>query len=154
MEALHKAWKMLKEQQEEMKEKYANSQKQAAKELRVGDYVSVRVLNPTKGQSKWESGYQVLTNHEGGLRVERLRDGRVIRLNQSDARPLPPAKPYEVVDPLPRRVEPTGTDSAATRPQEAAPLPAGAYALAPEQYPSAREWTSWLEVVKRSAPLQ
>ena len=98
---------------------------------------------------KWETGYQVLTNHQGGLRVERLRDGRILRLNQSDARPLPPAKPYEEVDPVDTTLQSlSGPNKATELPREAKALPQGTYALAPNQYPSVLEWNSWLEVIK------
>ena len=155
LEVLHKAWRIFKEQQEGMKDKYVNTQKPSAQEMKVGDFVVVKALQPRKGQPKWETGYQVLTNHQGGLRVERLSDGRILRLNQSDARPLPPAKPYEEVNPVDTtpQLSKGQTTGQADLPKEAKALPPGTYALAPSQYPSVLEWNCWLGVVTETTTL-
>ena len=155
LEALHQAWRAFHHQQEMMKDKYANTQKASAQELQTGDFITVRVQQPKKGQPKWESGYQVLTNHQGGLRIERLSDGRILRLNQTDVRPLPPAKAYEEVDPLPSKEVKLSTttipgNEEVDLPREAKALPPGTYSMAPSQYPSTLEWSSWLEVVKEN----
>ena len=155
LEALHQAWRAFHHQQEMMKDKYANTQKASAQELQTGDFITVRVQQPKKGQPKWESGYQVLTNHQGGLRIERLSDGRILRLNQTDVRPLPPAKAYEEVDPLPSKEVKLSTTTIPGKeevdlPREAKALPPGTYSMTPSQYPSTLEWSSWLEVVKEN----
>ena len=78
----------------------------------------MRVLNPRKGQSKWNPGYQVVSSHDGALRVLDLATGNVIRVNQRHVREIPESKPYNEVDPLP----PIANRFEKLPPQEATPI--------------------------------
>ena len=79
-----------------------NKEHPEARSLPTGTFVSIRVLAPTKGLSKWKPGFQVLSSTEGGgLRLVELDSGRIVRLNQQDVREIPTPLPYEEVDPLP-----------------------------------------------------
>ena len=63
--------------------------------------VTLRVLSPTKGWSKWQPGYQVLSSHDGSLKSHELGTNRVLQVNQRDVRELPASKPYDEIDPAP-----------------------------------------------------
>ena len=59
------------------------------------------VLSPTKGQSKWQTGYQGLSSHNGSLRIHELGTNQVLQVNQRDVRELPDTKSFEEIDPSP-----------------------------------------------------
>jgi hypothetical protein len=80
----------------------------------------VRVLNPKKGETRWQPGYQVISSHVGALRVLELATGNVIRLNQRHVREIPESKPYEEIDPIPEFENPVAMDFPVV---EAKPVP-------------------------------
>ena len=89
-----------------------------AKRLPPGTFVSVRVLSAKKGQSKWQPlGYQVISSHDGALRVIELATSKTLRINQQCVLEIPASKPYDEVDPLPEREKTTGLP-----PMEAPPI--------------------------------
>ena len=63
-----------------------------SQELEPGTYVSVKVLGPTKGQSKFKPGFVVLSSFKGGRRVQNLDTGATIRVNKANVRLIPMPK--------------------------------------------------------------
>lgn len=152
--AIRLAEKLLQEYRETRKDKYKEAESGRAKILPVSTFVSVRVLSPCKGQSKWQPGYQVISSHNGALRVVEIATGNVLRINQRLVREIPQAKPYDEVDPVPPRPRQKGLP-----PMEARPIPPpdvsdipthvpGAAAINPRSHrldrvPSQAEWMDW-----------
>jgi hypothetical protein len=104
----------------ERKEQYKAKESPKATSLEPGTFVSLRTLQPTKGEPKWQPGYLVVKSHGAALKVRHLESKRQYRVNQKDVRVIPEALPYEEVDPLPsvRRATNTGD-----LPVKASPLP-------------------------------
>jgi transposase InsO family protein len=100
LRAIRLAEKLLYDFRKETREAYRDKEPARAKRLPPGTFVSVRALNPRKGESPWRPGFQVLSSHDGALRVLELATGNVIRINQRNAREIPAGKSYEEVDPL------------------------------------------------------
>lgn len=118
LKAIRLAEKFLQDFRKEQREKYKGHEPRNAKSLPPGTFVSMRVLNPKKGQSKWQPGYQIVSSHNGALRVLELDTGNVIRVNQRHVREIPESKSYDEVDPLPALVK----GSVKFPPQEATPI--------------------------------
>lgn len=151
LRAIRLAEKFLHEFRDEQREAYRAGESGRAKRLPPGTFVSVRVLNPKKGQSKWQPGYQVVSSHDGALRVMELKTGNLIRINQQRVREIPESKTYEEVDPLPER-----NASKDLPPMEAMPIIVDPNPHIPTHVPSAaalapppNEWESWCRQVYR-----
>jgi len=154
LEALHTAHQCLKEHRERQKEKRSADAPTVAYEYKPGDYVSLRVLSPTKGESKWTPGYQVTANYQGGLRILELATNRVLRVNQRRVRLLPDQKAYEEIDPIPTGIPKPNMDA----PQHAIPAPlepntfipvapaAALHSPAPVLFDD-DSWSGWLDYV-------
>ena len=120
LKAIHLATKILVELREEARRKYKSNEPRAAKTFAPGTLVSIRVLAPRKGQAKWQSGYQVLSNYQGGLRLLELSTGKELRINQRNVREIPAPKSYDEIDP-PKK--PTNKNSNFLIPTCAIPVP-------------------------------
>jgi len=149
LEALHAATEHLRQEREKRKDKQTAAAPSNPRTFKPGDYVSLRALSPTKGQSKWLPGYQVTAEYQGGLRLIELATGKIVRVNQDKVRLVPEQKPYEEVDPLVRREK---------LPENSLPLQGAPILLEPETYipmaPAAAlhqipipEWNAWLDTV-------
>jgi len=103
LRAIRLAEKILGEFRSEQKQSYKEHEPKRAKCISPGTYVAIRVLNPKKGETKWQPGYQVISSHDGALRLTELSTGNIIRLNQRHVREIPASKPYDEIDPLPKR---------------------------------------------------
>ena len=119
LRALRTAELALREFRDTARDKFKAGQPKRAKNFQPGTYVSVKTLSPTKGQSKWQTGYQVVSSHQGGLRLTELSTGRLIRVNQRNVRELPAQKPYDEIDPLPPRERKRASDMP---PEKATPI--------------------------------
>jgi len=119
LEALHAAHKCMQEHRERTKDKCtADTPKEPR--YKPGDFVSLRVLAPTKGESKWAPGYQVTSEYQGGLRLVELATGKVLRVNQRRVRHIPDQKPYDEIDPAPTAVRAKETGEV---PRQSIPVP-------------------------------
>jgi len=103
LRAIRLAERILHEFRTECKSEYQQKELKRAKRLPPGTFVSVRVLNPKKGETHWQPGYQVLSSHDGALRVLELSTGAVVRINQRNVREIPESKSYDEIDPVPKR---------------------------------------------------
>ena len=101
LQAIRLAESILHEYRSKQKETYKEQEPRRAKSLPPGTFVSVRVLNPKKGETHWQPGYQVVSSHDGALRVMELATGNLIRINQRNVREIPESKPYDEIDPIP-----------------------------------------------------
>ena len=101
-QAIHQAQVYLKEMLEAQRDKYQADQPKHTVHIPVGANVVVRVRDKTKGQPGWRPGFQVISEHQGGLRVHEPSTGITIRVNQKDVRVVPNPKPYDEIDPIPR----------------------------------------------------
>lgn len=164
LRAIRLAERILKEYRTEQKHLYKQKEHKNAKCLQPGTYVAVRVLNPRKGETKWQPGYQVISSHDGALRLTELSTGKIVRLNQRHVREIPATKAYDEIDPLPKVAKPS---SVSTDPVviAAKPLALGPDYPLPMQLPVNQsstinelkepihfyfpddEWTSWLDYV-------
>ena len=164
LRAIRLAERTLTEFRTEQKQLYKQKEPARAKCLQPGTYVAVRVLNPRKGETKWQPGYQVISSHNGALRLTELSTGKIVRLNQRHVREIPETKAYNEIDPLPNVAE---SNSSIPDPVviAAKPLVLGPDYPLPTQIPinqtsaigelkeSANfyfphdEWTSWLDFV-------
>lgn len=151
LRAIREAEILLHEFRTNQRDAYRDAEPGRAKRLPVGTFVSVRVLNPRKGQSRWQPGYQVISSHDGALRVMELATGNVIRINQRCAREIPESKSYDEVDPLPVR----SNTAENLPPQEAVPIvvdpnphiPTHVPAAAMIEPPAPSEWELWCRSV-------
>jgi len=151
LEALHTSRKYLEKHREKVKAR-CTADTPSDPRYKPGDYVSLRVLSPTKGESKWAPGYQVIAEYQGGLRLIEIATGKVIRVNQRRVRLLPDQKAYDEIDPLPRARQKETRDL----PRAAIPVPlepnvhipvAPAAAVQPPS-PSLfddTDWSAWLD---------
>ena len=121
LRAIRLAEKLLHEYRCKQKEAYVKKEPKHAKRLPPGTFVTLRALNTRKGESPWKPGYQVMSSHDGALRVVELATGRIIRVNQRNVREVPESKPYEEVDPRPQN--PKTNQSAQPEMNPAAALP-------------------------------
>lgn len=87
--------------QEKRKDQYQAKQLTKVSNIQPGDYVSVRVLSPRKGESKWAPGYVVLDTRGPALRIKHTETHKTVRVNAERVRVIPAQKPYDEVDPLP-----------------------------------------------------
>ena len=101
LRAIRLAEGILHEFRTERKSEYKRQEPERARCLPPGTFVSVRVLNPKKGETHWQPGYQVLSSFDGALRVMELNTGNIVRINQRNVREIPESKPYDEVDPIP-----------------------------------------------------
>ena len=101
LRAIRLAEGILYEFRTERKSEYKKREPDLAKCLPPGTFVSIRVLNPKKGETHWQPGYQVLSSYNGALRVMELSTGNIVRINQRNVREIPESKPYDEVDPIP-----------------------------------------------------
>jgi len=152
LEALHAAHKHMHDFKESEKAQRA-ADVPSEPRYKPGDYVSLKVLAPTKGQSKWAPGYQVTSEYQGGLRLIELATGKVLRVNQRRVRPIPDQKAYDEIDPVTRTTE---VKESGDLPHQSVPIPlepntyipvAPAAALTP---PSPvlfddTDWSAWLD---------
>ena len=120
LRAIRLAGKILHEYRSKQKETYKEQEPRRAKSLPPGTFVSVRVLNPKKGETHWQPGYQVVSSHDGALRVMEVATGNVIRVNQRNVREIPESKPYDEIDPISPSKNPQIFDCTST---EAKPVP-------------------------------
>ena len=97
--AIRLAEKFLHEQREKSKAKYQAAEPARAKGFHRGMFVSVEILNPRKGEPKYRPGFQVVSAHDGTLRLTELDTGRIIRINQRRVREIPQRIPYDEIDP-------------------------------------------------------
>jgi transposase InsO family protein len=158
LRAIRQAERTLREFRSQQRNEYRRQEPRSAKRLQPGVYVSVRVLNPKKGQTRWQPGYQVVSSHDGALRVIELCTGTILRLNQRHVRELPESKPYDEVDPIPL-AKPSAVQYP---PPEAKPVPQNTttFNFLPTHMPVAAiesvegcvvfphdDWSSWLDYV-------
>ncbi|ELT87804.1 hypothetical protein CAPTEDRAFT_209280 [Capitella teleta] len=101
LQAIRLAERILREYRSKQKETYRENEASRAKRLPPGTFVSVRILNPKKGETRWQPRYQVISSHDGALRVIELDTGDVVRINQRNVREIPESKPYDEINPLP-----------------------------------------------------
>ncbi|ELU17577.1 hypothetical protein CAPTEDRAFT_195243 [Capitella teleta] len=120
LQAIRLAERILREYRSKQKETYRENEPSRAKRLPPGTFVSVRILNPKKGETRWQPGYQVISSHDGALRVIELDTGNVVRINQRNAREIPESKPYDEINPLPPLKNQTTFDYVTS---EAKPIP-------------------------------
>jgi transposase InsO family protein len=99
LRAIRLAEKVLLEFRNDQKEDYQAKEPKWAKRLPPGTYVSIRLFNSRKGECPWKPGYQVLSSHDGALRLLELATNRIIRVNQQNVREIPESKPYDEIDP-------------------------------------------------------
>lgn len=151
LRAIRIAERILIDARTEARAKYKNRESPRARQLPPGTFVSVQVLNPRKGQSRWAPGYQVVSSHDGALRVMELATGRIIRLNQQRVREIPQYQAYDEIDPIPNK-QPTGSD---LPPVEAKPVldstqqtPLNSAKLAAMQSRPAT-WQTWCNLVRQ-----
>ncbi|ELU17254.1 hypothetical protein CAPTEDRAFT_208851 [Capitella teleta] len=107
---LYVAHKFLTEYHKTQTAKYKEKKPVEARALQPGVFVSVRNRNPSKGEPKWQPGYQVFSSRGPALRIRQLETHREYRLNRKDVWVIPAATPYDEIDPLPpkkRRVKET-----------------------------------------------
>ena len=164
LRAIRHAERILHEFRTERKSEYQKRELKRAKRLPPGTFVSVRTLNPKKGETHWRPGYQVLSSHDGALRVLELSTGNVIRINQRNVREIPESKAYDEVDPIPKS-DPKSVDFASP---EAKEIPVVDEPYLPTRIPicgglqlggspsgpmpvmsASDEWSFWCEVVHR-----
>lgn len=155
---VHEAQQYLEEFRENKRNEYKGKEPKGSKRLPVGAYVSLRVINPKKGQTQWQPGYRVLSNHDGGMRVEDLETRRVVRVNQRNVRLLPEALDYDEVDSLPERREimrmlpPSKAEPITVGPNPFLPTSRGEVATIRKEKlscePIEQEWNSWLQFVR------
>ena len=137
LRAIRLAEKLLHEYRCEQKETYMKKEPKHAKRLPPGTFVSIKVLNTRKGESPWKPGYQVMTSHDGALRVVELATGRIIRVNQRNVREVPESKPYEEVDPRPKNPKATqGTQPDMNPATSAPPIPVQGNPYLPTHLPT------------------
>lgn len=117
--AIRLAETLFQETRIKQKKKYATEEAGNQNQLPPGSFVSLRVLNPQKGQAKYQPGYQVIRNHKGGLTLLDLDTGRHIRVNQDNVRLIPQPKPYDEIDLPPRQRK---LDDIALPPSSARPI--------------------------------
>lgn len=152
LQAIRTATDILHHHRMTTREAYQSKEPARSKRLPPGTFVSVRVLNPRKGQPRWQPGYRILSSYDGGLRVENLTTKRVMRVNQRNAREIPESKAYEEVDPLPRSRKKSNN----LPPQEAHPIPKPDQtplhmpAVAQVQAFSMSEWNAWCNHVRNN----
>ena len=160
LEALHAAHRHLHKLREERKDKRTADAPSNNYEYKLGDYVSLKVLAPTKGQSKWLPGYQVTSVYQTGLRLIELATGKVLRVNRRRIRPIPEQLPYDQVDPLPVRKPLPEVDL----PQISVPLPlednpfipmapAASIQPNPPRLFDDIDWSAWLDCVHYTCTL-
>ncbi|ELU16213.1 hypothetical protein CAPTEDRAFT_215941 [Capitella teleta] len=120
LQAIRLAERILREYRSKQKETYRENEPSRAKRLPPGTFVSVRILNPKKGETRWQPGYQVISSHDGALRVIELDTGNVVRINQRNVREIPESKPYDEIKPIPPLKNQTTFDYVSS---EAKPIP-------------------------------
>ena len=101
--AIRLAEALFRETRAKQKQEYATEEASKQNQLPPGSFVSLRVLNPHKGQAKYQPGYQIIRNYKGGLTLLDLETNKQIRVNQRNVRLIPQPKAYEEVDPPPSR---------------------------------------------------
>lgn len=102
---LHTAHKFLRDFHALQKTSYKAKEPPGAKALEPGMYVSIRVLSPTKGEPKWQPGFQIVRVNGPALRVRSIDTNKEYRLNQKDVRVIPETIPYDEIDPLPPKTK-------------------------------------------------
>ncbi|ELU13469.1 hypothetical protein CAPTEDRAFT_216195 [Capitella teleta] len=120
LQAIRLAERILREYRSKQKETYRENEPSRAKRLPPGTFVSVRILNPKKGETRWQPGYQVISSYGGALRVIELDTGNVVRINQRNVREIPESKPYDEINPHPPLKTQTTFDYVSS---EAKPIP-------------------------------
>ncbi len=143
----------MKEDREQRKDTRQTKNSNKAKQLAPGTYVSVRAQYATKGRSPWQTGFQILSSYQGGLRVLNLATGRVLRVHQDRVRELPDSKPYDEIDPLKKKPK-----DLEELPQTASPIQLAPNPYLPIHVPGAAaasqstmfqtEWEAWLDQVR------
>lgn len=133
----YRAVKLLQEYNDKKNKKYMDHEPTRARELEPGTFVSVRALNPRKGEPKWKPGFQVVSSYKGALRVLDLESGRTLRLNQRNVREIPQQKVYEEVDPLPQKKGRSQKRQTEDLPQQVKPLPTQPQHTIPPAAPAA-----------------
>jgi hypothetical protein len=129
---------LLLEFRNEQKEGYQGKEPKWAKRLPPGTYVSIRVFHTRKGECPWKPGYQVLSSHDGALRVLELATNRIIRVNQRYVREIPESKPYHEIDPLTTPVnDPTMNQPDMGSAKAPQPIPIQANEYLPTHLPTA-----------------
>jgi transposase InsO family protein len=132
LQAIRLAERILREYRSKQKETYRENEPSRAKRLPPGTFVSVRILNPKKGETRWQPGYQVISSHDGALRVIELDTGNVVRINQRNVREIPESKPYDEINPLPPLKNQTTFDYVSS---EAKPIPVVEESYLPTRIP-------------------
>ena len=108
--------------------------------------VSVRVLNPRKGQSKWAPDYEVLREDKGALLLKSPA-GHEVRINQSKVRALPEELPYDACDPLPVQLTKHPRVRTDLPDQAELVIPSARVPLVARAAPSYSEWRAWCSYV-------
>ena len=163
LRAIRLAEQVLCEYRSKQKDSYKQQESKNARCLPPGTYVAIRVLQPRKGEAKWQPGFQVVSSHQGALRVTELSTGNIIRINQRHAREIPATKAYEEIDPLPepeRSNRPDNPIIVEAKPIKLSPEkqyipsrlttnPVSALVSPPEvfYYFPYDDWSSWLDYV-------
>ncbi|ELU12349.1 hypothetical protein CAPTEDRAFT_196934 [Capitella teleta] len=132
LQAIRLAERILREYRSKQKETYRENEPSRAKRLPPGTFVSVRILNPKKGETRWQPGYQVISSHDGALRVIELDTGNVVRINQRNVREIPESKPYDEINPIPPLKNQTTFDYVSS---EAKPIPVVEESYLPTRIP-------------------
>lgn len=105
LRAVREAQRYLEEFRANKRKKYRQKEPRGAKHPPLGAYATLRVISPRKGQTQWQPGYRVLSNHDGGMRIEDLETGHIIRVTQRNVRLLLEARDYDEIYPLPDKKE-------------------------------------------------
>jgi transposase InsO family protein len=132
LQAIRLAERILHEYRSKQKDAYRKQEPGRAKRLPPGTFVSVRILNPRKGETRWQPGYQVISSHDGALRVIEIATGHVVRINQRNVREIPESKPYNEINPLPPLKNQTTSDFVHS---EARPIPVVEESYLPTRMP-------------------
>ena len=150
LQALRLAMDTLHEFRQETRAAYQAKESCRSKRLQPGTFVSLRVLQPKKGQPKWQPGYKVLSSHDGGLRVLQIDSNRILRVNQKNVREIPEFRPYEEIDPLVQ----SRAKVKDIPPEEAGPIPVAertpfhSLVTAEIQPTPMTEWVAWCDFVQ------
>ncbi|ELT88755.1 hypothetical protein CAPTEDRAFT_188873 [Capitella teleta] len=132
LQAIRLAERILHGYRSKQKDAYRKQEPGRAKRLPPGIFVSARILNPRKGETRWQPGYQVISSHDGALRVIEIATGHVVRINQRNVRKIPESKPYNEINPLSPLKNQTTSDFVHS---EARPIPVVEESYLPTRMP-------------------
>ena len=121
---MHSACETLKKTNQDRKNRYLARESKRATILNAGMFVSVRVLQPTKGTPKWRPGFQIIDSRGPALVLRNCETGKTLQVNQQNVRRVRVAVTYDEVDPIRVKKRKARTD-----------YPETAYPLSPTGYP-------------------